>query len=131
MGLLRLAMITAVGVALLPSDREQQQRLYERAGATADWVVTFCDRNETVCTKSAEVWTAFVAKAKFGAELAFEMAREHYASDKNAMSAASLKLDDEAKPRVAPAVLERESGTLTPSDRKADWRGKTVNRNGI
>lgn len=130
MGLLRLATVAAIGIALLPSDKEQQQRLYERAGATAEWVVTFCDRNATVCTKSAELWTQFVAKAQFGAQLAYEMAKEHYAG--NGMNTASLKLDDsKTGGRLAPAILERDSGTLTPLDKQPDWRGKSANRNGI
>ena len=76
MGLLRIATIVAVGVALLPSDRDQQQRLYERAGSTAQWVVTFCDRNGPTCAKGSEVWSQFVAKAEFGAKLAYDMMRE-------------------------------------------------------
>ena len=129
MGLLRLATIAAIGIALLPSDKEQQQRLYERAGSTAEWVVTFCDRNATVCAKSAELWTVFVAKAQFGAQIAFEMARERYAG--NNVSNASLRLDNPNKVGVAPAVLEREGGTLTPFDKTPDWRGKEHNKNGI
>ncbi|MFT3731024.1 MAG: DUF5330 domain-containing protein [Hyphomicrobium sp.] len=130
MGLLRIATVAAIGIALLPSDKEQQQRLYERAGATAEWVVTFCDRNATVCTKSAELWTQFVAKAQFGAQLAYEMARERYAS--GSMSTASLKLDDNGRGKgIAPASLERDSGTLTPFDKTPDWRGKQTSHSGI
>jgi Family of unknown function (DUF5330) len=128
MGLLRIATVAAIGIALLPSDKDQQQRLYDRAGSTAEWVVTFCDRNATVCTKSAELWTQFVAKAQFGAQLAYEMAKEHYAS--GGMSTASLKLDD-GNGGIAPAILERRSGTLTPRDKAPDWRGRQPNRNGI
>ncbi len=128
MGLLRLATITAIGIALLPSDKEQQQHLYERAGATAEWVVTFCDRNATVCAKGGELWTQFVAKAQFGAQIAFDMAREHYAGG---VSNASLKLDDNKNGAPSRLILERESGTLTPLDKTPDWRGKQTNRNGI
>lgn len=130
MGLLRIGLVAAIGIALLPSDKEQQQHLYDRAGATAEWVITFCDRNATVCTKSSELWTQFVAKAQFGAQLAFQMAKEHYANSEG-MNAASLKLDDsKTDGRVAPVALER-SGTLTPLDRSPDWRGKQQNRNGV
>jgi Family of unknown function (DUF5330) len=128
MGLLRTATVAAIVIALLPSDKDQQQRLYERAGATAKWVVTFCDRNATVCAKSADLWSQFVAKAQFGAQLAYDMAKEHYAS--GGMSTASLKLDD-GTGGIAPAILERRSGTLTPLDKAPDWRGKQPNRNGI
>ncbi len=131
MGLLRIATVVAIGVALLPSDKEQQQRLYERAGASAEWVITFCDRNTTVCAKSAELWTQFVAKAQFGAQLAYDMARERYANS-GAMSNASLRLDDtKGSGGVAPAMLERDSGTLTPFDKAPDWRGKRPNHNGV
>jgi hypothetical protein len=63
------------------------------------------------------------------------MAKEHYAN--GGMSTASLKLDDSAADnnksasRTAPAILERESGTLTPLDKSPDWRGKQSNRSGI
>lgn len=127
MGLLRIATFAAIGIALLPSDKEQQQRLYDRAGATANWVVTFCDRNATACAKGSELWSQFVAKAEFGAKLAYDMAREKAASG---TGATSLSLDD-SKGRIAPAILERDSGTLTPLDKSPDWRGKQSNRNGV
>jgi len=127
MGLLRIATFAAVAIALLPSDREQQQRLYERAGSTAEWVVTFCDRNSAACAKGSELWSQFVAKAEFGAKLAYDMIREHEASS---VANANLHLD-ESKGRVAPALLERDSGTLTPIDKMPDWRGKNANKNGV
>jgi hypothetical protein len=115
MGLLRIATVVAIGVALLPSDRDQQQRLYERAGATAQWVVTFCDRNGPTCVKGSQLWGQFVAKAEFGAKLAYDMIREHEGA-----------ADRSADRPVKPAVLERDSGTLTPLDKEPPWRGKKV-----
>jgi hypothetical protein len=113
MGLIRIATVIAVGVALLPSDRDQQQRLYERAGATAQWVVTFCDRNGQTCEKGSQLWAQFVAKAEFGAKLAYDMIREHEAGAQST-----------DRP-VKPAVLERDSsGTLTPFDKQPPWRGQ-------
>jgi hypothetical protein len=122
MGLLRIATIVAVGVALLPSDRDQQQHLYERAGATAQWVVTFCDRNAETCTKGSELWSQFVAKAQFGAKLAYDMMREHESASADAAADRPYK----------PASLERESGsTLTPLDKEPAWRGKKPNKGSI
>lgn len=123
MGLFRLAIVVAAGIALLPSDREQQARIYERAVTTANWVVTFCDRNETTCQKSSELWTQFVAKAEFGAKLAYDMMREK-------------KSDENTAERIfAPAsskrILERESGTLTDRDRATPWRGKNATKGSI
>ncbi|MBA2124693.1 hypothetical protein DLM45_00415 [Hyphomicrobium methylovorum] len=121
MGLLRIATIAAVAIALLPSDREQQQRLYERAGDSANWVLTFCDRNGPTCEKGAELWAGFLAKAEFGVKLAYDMARER---GTEAIAAADSP--------YKPAVLERESGsTLTPVDKEPAWRGKKPNKGSI
>jgi hypothetical protein len=120
MGLLRIAAIVAVGVAVLPSDPDQQQRLYDRAANTAHWVVTFCDRNGPSCEKGSELWSKFVAKAEFGAKLAYEMAASQKAGDE----------DTTAKKIYSPAVLEG-SGTLTPLDKKPAWRGKSQAKGSI
>lgn len=114
MGLLRIATVIAVGVALLPSDREQQQHIYERAGATAHWVVTFCDRNGPTCEKGSELWSQFLAKAEFGAKLAYDMMRERGGPDRPG---------SETERIFSPATLERDNGTLTQKDRKPSWRG--------
>ena len=114
MGLLRIAAIIAVGVALLPSDREQQQRIYERADATAHWVVTFCDRNGPTCEQGSELWSQFLTKAEFGAKLAYDMMRERAGAQRPARATESIH---------SPATLERDNGTLTPQDRKPSWRG--------
>jgi hypothetical protein len=120
MGLLRIAAIVAVGVAVLPSDHDQQQRLYDRAGATAQWVVTFCDRNGPTCAKGSELWSQFVAKAEFGAKLAYDTMRERASGP------------DQTGRIYSPAVLERDSGTLTPQDKKPAWRsGKAPNKGSI
>jgi len=126
MGLLRIATFAAVGVALLPADREQQQHLYERAGDTAHWVVTFCDRNGPTCAKGSELWSQFVAKAEFGAKLAYDTMREQQSSG------ATASARPETKGRLyAPALLERDSGTLTPLDKEPPWRGKQARKSSI
>lgn len=119
MGLLRIATIIAVGIAVLPSDRDQQHRLYDRAGATAEWVVTFCDRNGPTCAKGAELWSQFVAKAEFGAKLAYDTMREGQTSK-----------EASAEPPYSPASLERDSGTLTPQDKRPAWRGNKPRNKG-
>src|ERR1044072_8314980 len=101
MGLLRIATIIAVGIAVLPSDRAQQQRLYRGAGATAEWVVSFCDRNGPTCAKGAELWSQFVAKAEFGAKLAYDTMREGQTSK-----------DASVEAPYSPASLESARGRL-------------------
>jgi hypothetical protein len=124
MGLLRIATIVAVGVALLPSDHDQQQRLYERAGAAAQWAYTFCDRNPGTCARGSELWSQFVAKAQFGAKLAYDMMSERQSGEKTAAN------QDNDRP-YKPAMLEREMGTLTPLDKEPSWRGKKTSKGSI
>lgn len=125
MGLLRIAAVVAVGVALLPADRDQQQRLYDRAGASAQWVFTFCERNAETCTKGSELWSQFVTKAQFGAKLAYDMMSERQGAGNKTAAA-----DHDDRP-YKPAVLEREMGTLTPFDKEPQWRGKKTTKGSI
>jgi hypothetical protein len=67
--LLRLAFWLAVLVFLLPSDPQQQARLYAAATTAMERVATFCDRNAKTCGVGAEVWATFVRKAEFGLRL--------------------------------------------------------------
>jgi hypothetical protein len=119
MGLFRLAVIGAVGIALLPSDRDQQQRLYQRAATAANWAVTFCDRNAQTCQQASGFLAEFKKKAEFGAELAVDMIRT---GDANAeLTTASIPESAPAGARTVKAPLRN---TLTVSDLKPEWRGK-------
>ena len=122
MGLLRTAAIIAVGVALLPSDREQQEQLYKRAASAATWAVTFCDRNGPTCEQGEKLWAQFVAKAEFGAKLAYDMIRS--SQEAETKIGAKEDADTEAPARIAPASVRPLDGTLTPQDLKPVWRGK-------
>lgn len=123
MGLLRIATVVAVGVALLPAERESQEALYQRAAATTTWVVTFCDRNEKLCQNGAYVWAQFVAKAEFGAKLAYDMVREG--------QAIQTAGEANAERLVAPASLKSGGDTLTSGDLKPAWRGGEVRKGSI
>lgn len=112
MGILRLGVIAAVGVALLPSDSEQQEILYNRAALAAHWTMTFCDRNPQTCTTAAEAWDGFRKKAQFGARLAYDTAMEQLASGQDVPSGGA-----QAPKRPL------ETGTLKPADLQPQWRG--------
>lgn len=111
MGILRLTAIVAVGVALLPSDRERQSELYARAASAAEWAVSFCDRNPAACTQANSAWQTFVAKAEFGARLAYDLARDHETPLKDGQS------------KISTSSISK-SGTLTGSDFDPAWHGK-------
>lgn len=107
MGLLRLGMIVAVGVALLPADSEQQEMLYNRAALAAHWTVTFCDRNGATCEQAGALWGTFKKKAQFAAQLAYDTVSEQIASS------GDQQLSD----------ARIETGTLKPGDLEPTWRG--------
>jgi hypothetical protein len=107
MGLLRLGMIVAVGVALLPADSEQQEMLYNRAALAAHWTVTFCDRNGATCEQAGALWGTFKKKAQFAAQLAYDTLSEQIASS------GDQQLSD----------ARIETGTLKPGDLEPNWRG--------
>lgn len=130
MGIFRLGIIVAVGVALLPSDREQQEILYNRAALAAKWTMTFCDRNVQTCATASSLWGQFVKKAQFGAKLAYDTLAEHLGGGErsfDAQPAATLFGSDE-RPRVletgALKSARGPSGTLKPGDLEPDWRGQ-------
>ncbi len=130
MGILRLGMIVAVGVALLPSDREQQEILYNRAALAAKWTVTFCDRNAQTCATASSLWDQFAKKAQFGAKLAYDTLAEHLGGGERSFDAqpSATLFGGDGRPRVletgALKSARASSGTLQPGDLEHGWRGE-------
>lgn len=137
MGLFRLALVVAVGVSLLPAEREKQDQLYERAASAANWTLTFCDRNAETCAKAGTFWAEFSKKAEFGAKLAYDVMRERMAEDDSKPAPAnfegrqngSVHSGSPSSGTVSSGTVS--PGTLTPEDVKPAWRGKTANKSGI
>ena len=122
MGLLRLGIVVAVGVALLPSDSEQQEMLYNRAALAAQWTITFCDRNKESCDQAGELWGAFKKKAQFAAGLAYDTLSEQIASSiNNTDNTGGIAPAEFGRNTATPRVLE--TGTLKPLDLEPGWRG--------
>lgn len=125
MGLLRLGIIAAVGVALLPSDSEQQEMLYNRAALAAQWTVTYCERNAQTCTLASGMWDQFVKKAQFGARLAYDTIAEQISGD-------GAEPVAQAANRSAAPSRGLETGTLKASDLEPGWRGaRTPSRSSV
>jgi hypothetical protein len=115
MSIFRIGLLVAVVIAVLPEDQEQQARLYDRAANAVHWTTTFCDRNAATCTHAGNVWSAFVRKARLGAQMAYELATKQSQSSPGGASG------DEG--RVTPAYERPPLGTLTPDDLQPAWRG--------
>jgi hypothetical protein len=108
MSIVRIGILVAIVIAVLPADEQQQARLYDRAATAVHWTATFCDRNGATCEQAGDLWSAFVKKAQFGAQMAYEMALNYSKGDGDYLAPAS----------IAPA-----KGTLTPHDLRPAWRG--------
>lgn len=115
MSILRIGLLVVLVIAVLPEDERQQARLYDRAAAAAHWTITFCDRNGPTCIQAGELWSAFLKKAEFGAQMAYALALRYTAREDG---------------YLAPAALGTARGTLTPQDLKPAWRGGP-NRTGV
>ena len=107
-GALKIALIGTLVIAVLPSNEQQQDQLFNRAATAVHWTTTFCDRNGAVCTQAGEVLGTLARKAKFGATMAYDMA---------------LKYSDNAGGYLSPVRYGPERGTLRPADLDPDWRG--------
>jgi hypothetical protein len=117
MSLFRIAVVLSLGIAVMPSDQEQQEALYTRAAHAAHWTMTYCDRNGQQCELAGEVWDAFLRKAQFAGKLAYDVA---------------IRTSLEGAQSGPPApVLATDRGTLRPDDLRPDWRAEPVRHGDI
>ena len=108
MSLFRIAVVLSLGIAVMPSDQEQQEALYHRAAHAAHWTMTYCDRNGTQCELAGQAWDAFLRKAQFAGKLAYDVA---------------IRTSLEDAPAGSPVPqLASERSTLRPEDLRPDWR---------
>ena len=110
MFLIRTAFWLAIVVLLLPTDAQQQAKLKTTAANAVTYASTYCDRNPATCDQGAQYWALFRRKLDFGAQLAFDLAKEHF-----------LPGPAEA---VRPARFEAPGHDLRPSDFDPSWRGR-------
>ena len=120
MSILKIGILVAVVVAVLPADRAQQAALYDRAGSAVHWTATFCDRNGPTCEQAGVLWAGFVKKAQFGAAMAYELAMKQTGRDTASAPRRSL---------IEPTVDMTPRGTLRAEDLEPVWRGSS--RGGI
>ncbi len=115
MSLVRTALILSVAIAVLPSDRAQQERVYQNVAMAANWTATYCDRNPATCENASAAWASFLTKAEFAGHVAYTLAVQYATGDdQNAVQSQPVRLDF---PKDAPR------GTLTSRDLEPQWRG--------
>lgn len=114
MGLLRTVIVVGAVIALLPSDRAEQERVAQTAVDAARWAMSFCDRNAKTCENATTAWSAFKAKAEFAAGVAYDVALTHVLGPAGPAQSPS-------PPAETSAVSTR--GTLNSRDLEPAWRG--------
>jgi hypothetical protein len=122
MFLIRLAFWLGVVVLVLPTDAQQQARVYSTAVSTIERVTTFCDRNARTCTVAGEAWATFLKKAEFGARLLGDL-----------ISSGGRQGNPDGSRTPAPnhgAGAGPDRGTLSSADLEPAWRGPSMRRSG-
>jgi hypothetical protein len=117
MGLLRTVLVVGAVVALLPSDRVEQERIAQAAVDAARWAMTFCDRNAKSCENATTAWVAFKAKAEFAAGVAYDVALTHVLGPADGAQSPA--------PPAETSALSRR-GTLNARDLEPAWRGNAA-----
>jgi hypothetical protein len=118
MPFLRTIIVVGAVIALLPSDRAQQERLQQAAVDAANWTVTFCERNAKTCENADAAWDVFKTKAEFAAGVAYDVAMTHVFK---------AYTDTAATGGVETSgIIHR--GTLTSRDLQPGWRGAEPRR---
>lgn len=118
---IKLAFWLGVVVLLMPTDSQQQARLYTTATAAVERATTFCDRNATTCAKAAETWATFLKKAEFGARLVGDL-----------ISSSGRQSPDATQPprHNTSANGSEPRGTLSAADMQPAWRAPSTRRTG-
>ena len=123
MTLIRTAFWLSLVVLLLPTDAQQQEKLYKTASDAASQAATFCDRNGKICSKGSEYWGTFQRKLEFGSRLAVDLASERLLGRSRQANAA-------IPAHSAAGGLAPVGHALTPSDLAPAWRS-VQGRSGI
>ncbi len=121
---IRLAFWLGVAVMLLPTDAQQQARIYNTAVTAVERASTFCERNPRACEMGAQAWASFLKKAEFGARLVGDLlASGGHRAGPDATPAPS-------RHKGSAAATGSIHGTLSAADLQLPWRGPTASPTG-
>jgi len=122
MFLVRTAFWLMIIILLLPTDEQQQNKVYGTAEAAVKDVATFCDRNPDTCTTGRDALEVLVHKAEFGARMLMGFIKEQTGANETASTSDASTVPAGG---VAPAIWQNDTSqdTLTPEDREAAWGG--------
>lgn len=134
MFLIRTGFWLLVLVLLLPTNEDQQNKIYGTAEAAVNDVVSFCDRNPQTCATGQDAFALLVQKAQYGAQMVMKLVDGQTETFGNGVpEAVAMPDDDSVMPVPAAVPLEpatwdasASQDTLNPEDRKAAWGGPGI-----
>ncbi len=134
MFLIRTAFWLVVLVLLLPTDEDQQKRIYGTAQAAVNDIAQFCDRNPQTCATGQDAFAVLVQKAQYGANMVQGLVEgKTMTFGSNIPGPVAMSGDTALMPVPAAAPLESASwdsetsqDTLSPEDRAAAWGGPGI-----
>ncbi|MDX2308484.1 MAG: DUF5330 domain-containing protein [Hyphomicrobium sp.] len=125
MGLFRIAAAATVAIALMPSDANEQKRLYERAEQAVAWSATFCERNPESCERANSIAETMKRKAQFAGAMIYDLTVKQVGQIVPSTAAipplAPVSYSGAAEV-YGPAALDR--GTLQEADLLTPWTGQ-------
>lgn len=131
MFLFRTAFWLLILVLLVPTDKDQQNKIYGTAEATVNDVAGFCDRNPQTCATGHDAFEVLVQKAQYGAQMlmGFVEAKSDGFGDRLpdpvAMPGDGSVMPVPAAAPLAPTKWDSQD-TLSSEDREAPWGGPGV-----
>ncbi|MFM7085291.1 MAG: hypothetical protein ACKOW3_09885 [Hyphomicrobium sp.] len=120
MSLIRTLAIICIGIALIPSDKAQQERFQQSAIDLVYWTVTFCERNVYTCHVAEVSWDEFKQKAQFALDVGHELLMQQVFKKQLIVSEESNYSNKDKK--------SVNIGTLQPTDLAPEWRQNTLRK---
>jgi hypothetical protein len=102
--LIKSAFWLVVLILLLPTDKDQQNKIYGTAQAAMNDVAAFCTRNPQTCATGQDAFAVLVQKAKYGTDLAMGLVEGRTAPLGNSLAQDSLGQDS-----LAPGYLPQNN----------------------
>lgn len=145
MFLIRTSFWLLVLILLLPTDENQQNRIYGTAQTAVNDLVGFCDRNPQTCVRSQEAFEVLVQKAQYGVQVVMNLIDAQTAAIDNTVPVSGGISQPVPMPRDSPVMSDSSvmpvpaaplepmtwdasasQDTLNPEDRTTAWDGPGI-----
>lgn len=91
---------------LLPTDKDQQNRIYGTAQAAMNDVAAFCTRNPQTCATGQDAFAMLVQKAKYGSDLVMGLVEGRSAPLGNSLAQDTVSPNNAPRNNVLPQAID-------------------------